>query len=55
MVIYNSPPEISHFDLGDSRRTHGELISWHADLDAVEGDTSTEVVPLNGATCLLMN
>lgn len=48
MVIYNSPPEISHFDLGDSRRTHGELISWHADLDAVEGDTSTSIGHCNG-------
>ncbi len=48
LVVFNSPPEVSHFDLGDSDRTHGELISWHADLDLSEGEEATRIGHCNG-------
>lgn len=48
LVVYNAPPEVSHFDLGDSDRAHGELISWHADLDESEGDKATKIGHCNG-------
>ena len=48
LVVFNAPPEVSHFDLGDADRAHGELISWHADLDASEGDAATKIGHCNG-------
>ena len=39
MTLYNAPPSIARYDLGDDNRTHGDIIAWHADL-AVDLDES---------------
>ncbi|MEC7583622.1 MAG: hypothetical protein VYE77_04835 [Planctomycetota bacterium] len=48
MVLYNSPPIIAHFHLEDTARAHGEIVSWHADLDDAEGKGATRIGHCNG-------
>jgi hypothetical protein len=48
LVMYNAPPIISQFYLGDSERGHGEVILWHADLDDAEGESANRIGHCNG-------
>ncbi|MDG2083398.1 MAG: hypothetical protein P8K66_00400, partial [Planctomycetota bacterium] len=48
LVVYNSPPSIEHFSLGDTDRAHGEIVSWHAGLHDAEGEGSTRLGHCNG-------
>ena len=48
LVVYNAPPTIEHFSLGDTERAHGEIVSWHADLDDAEGESAHRIGHCNG-------
>ena len=48
LVVYNAPPTIEHFSLGDTDRAHGEIVSWHADLDDAEGEAAQRIGHCNG-------
>ena len=40
MTLYNAPPSIARYDLGEDTATPGGIIAWHADL-AMDLDEST--------------
>ena len=48
LVVFNAPPVIEHFSLGDTKRAHGEIVSWHADLDDAEGEAARRIGHCNG-------
>ena len=48
MTLYNAPPVINHFHLKDTTRAHGEIVSWHADLDDAEGEGANRIGHCNG-------
>ena len=43
MTLYNAPPSIARYELGDDNRTHGDIIAWHADLAVDLDDVGDEL------------